>query len=419
MMALSGLRVLELEGIGGGPLTGCILADFGAEVITISRVSAGKLFHQGDPVARGKKSIGLDLKSPAGMEAMKELLKTGDIFIDPFRPGVTEKIGLGPQDVEAINPRVIYARLTGWGQGGDPKIEKSAGHDANYLALSGALDLWRRGTVKDAGQERPQPPANFAGDYAGGGLMCAIGILLAVKERRSSGKGQVVDCAMLDGAAYIAWPTLKGQANARPGGAAKDKWGDQKLEISMGANHYVNVYQTKPDPRRPDRIEYVSVQAIEAAFYRALLKGLGLDKAPDLPKQNDREGWPMMRKKVASIFMTKTRDEWCEVFRGTDACFAPVLNSEEAWEHPHNKARGTFAPSASHPGKFEPAPAPHLSRTPGYNPRPDPTPGADTRTVLKEVGLSGAKIEELFKAGVTADETAQRGVFERNQPSKL
>lgn len=419
-MALEGLRVVELEGIGGGPLAACMLADFGAEVITVSRVSNGKFFHQGDPVSRGKKSIGLDLKSPGGMEIMRELLKTADVFLEAFRPGVTEKMGLGPSDVEAINPRTIYARLTGWGQGGDPAFEKAAGHDANYLALSGALDLWRRGTVDSPGEERPLPPANFAGDYAGGALMCAIGILLAVRERRHSGKGQVVDCAMLDGAAYIAWPTLKGHANSRPGGADKNMYGDQLTVSNQGSNHYTNIYQTKEDPRRPGRVEYVSTQAIEPAFYRALLNGLGLDEARDgLPKQNNREEWPMMRKKFAAIFMTKTRDEWAEIFRGTDACFAPVLNAEEAWENPHNMGRGTFAPSASHPGKFEPAPAPHLSRTPGHNPRADPIPGADTRAVLKQIGVGDSKIEELFKTGAIGDEKSPTGVFERNQPAKL
>lgn len=334
-------------------------------------------------------------------------------------------MGLGPKDVEALNPRLIYARLTGWGQGGDAKIEKSAGHDANYLALSGALDLWRR-----ADGERPQPPANFAGDYAGGGLMCAIGILLAVRERHKSGRGQVVDCAMLDGASYIAWPTLKGLVQQPPGEQKSPIGGLNELLAKSGkteqgdtdptgnlmsqAAHFANVYQAKPDSRRPGRVEYVSVQAAEPGFYRALLRGLGLEGDPSLPPQMDRTSWPMMQKRFAAIFLTKTRDEWAEIFRGSDACFAPVLNAEEAWEHPHNKSRGTFAPSASHPGKFEPAPAPKLSRTPGFDPRPDPIPGADTRAVLGELGLGQAKIEELFKAGATADETAERGVFERN-----
>jgi len=398
---LTGIKVIELEGIGPGPQSGCILADFGADVVSVSRVVDGKIMAQGDPVARGKRSIALDLKSKAGMDAMKELVKNSDVFLEPFRPGVAEKLGLGPDDLSKLNPRLIYGRATGWGQGGDPVIEKSAGHDANYLALAGLLHFWRRG------DEAPLPPANFAGDYAGGGVMLAWGILLAIIERMKSGKGQVIDAAMTDGAAYIASFIFQERYE-------KDQWGDPitNLSATHHASNWSQIYECKEDPRRPGRKEYISVQTAEVHFYAEFLKVLGLTQ-DDMPKRSDKgvdgQTWVMARKKIAAIMLTKTRDEWAELFRGTDACFSPVLNAEEAWEHPHNKARGTFAPSVSHPGKFEPAPAPKLSRTPGFDPRPDPIPGQHTKDVLMEIaGLGEAQASELINQGAALVASASK-----------
>mmetsp|Transcript_145622 Transcript_145622/g.279260 ORF Transcript_145622/g.279260 Transcript_145622/m.279260 type:complete len:406 (-) Transcript_145622:61-1278(-) len=405
-MALAGVRVLELEGIGPCPLAACVLADFGAEVITVCRVSKGVVQSQGDPVSRGKRSIGVDLKSAEGLALVKAMTAKVDVFLEPFRPGVVEKMGLGPNELCAANPRLIYGRMTGFGQGGT-RFEKMAGHDANYLALAGTLDLFRRA------DERPFPPANFAGDYAGGGMMLAMGVLLALLERHGSGKGQVIDAAMVDGANYVALPLFKwAQGSFVP--TQKDGHMDPSRFILVQAPHWVDSYLCKEDPSKPGTKQYMSVQAIEPQFYAALLKGLGLESTPGLPSQFDRSAWPWMKVRFASIFLTKTRSEWAEIFYGTDACCVPILNAQEAAQHPHNVARGSFAPTPGSDGKlFEPAPAPKLSRTPGSAPRPGPVPGGDTQSVLAEFGFADLQIASLMKNGAVSSSSR------RSEKSKL
>jgi alpha-methylacyl-CoA racemase len=347
-------------------------------------------------VSRGKRSIALDLKAAEGVATLVAMASQADVFVEPFRPGVVEKLGIGPDVLCAANPRLIYGRMTGYGQGGTA-FETMAGHDANYLSLSGTLDLFRRG------DERPMPPANFAGDYAGGGVMLAMGVLLAVIERSTSNQGQVIDAAMVDGANYVALPLHKWmQSGFVPVG--EDGHVDAPNFVLGMAPHYVEAYECKEDPAKPGTKQYMSVQAIEPAFYAALLDGLGLGDAEGLPGQNDKSGWPWMKERFAGIFMTKTRDEWAEIFYGTDACCVPVLNATEAALHPHNVARGSFSPTPGGPdGAYEPNPAPKLSRTPGLLPRPNPLPGAHTSAVLSEFGFGAEEIGKLLKEGAAVE----------------
>merc|ERR1719487_721295 len=269
------------------------------------------------------------------MAAMRELVKSADIFTEAFRPGTTEKLNLGPKELLEVNPKLIYARLTGWGQGGDPKQEKDAGHDGNYLALGGTLDLF-----KSAADPKPSAPSNYAGDFAGGGVMAAMGILIALIERKKSGKGQVIDAAMTDGSAYVALPIFKMMLAGDDGILPQTKYGDLDPRYSFihQGTPYCDAYECKRDPARPDRREFMSFQAIEPQFYRALLDVLGLAKDPDMQEQLEKSMWPVMKLKIAGTVRSKTRDEWAELFRGTDACAAPVLNADEAAQHPHNKA---------------------------------------------------------------------------------
>jgi alpha-methylacyl-CoA racemase len=391
---LQGVKVLELEGIGPGPLGCCILADFGADVISVSRVSKGRVVSQNDPVSRGKRSIALDLKSDEGKKTFLELAKKVDVLVEAFRPGVMEKLGLGPDVVRAGNDQLIYARMTGWGQKGDPKYVYAAGHDANYISISGALDLFRRG------DERPLPPANFAGDYAGGGVMLAMGVLLAVIEKSKSGLGQVIDVAMTDGANYVALPLFKWLQpdGIMPTMDTPDKRANANAAVLMQGPHWSNTYTCKDG-------KWVSVQAMEPQFYKIMVETLGLD-FKSLPSQGDQSAWPWMKKRFEGIFATKTRDEWEEIFKGKDACVAPVLSAVEAAQHPHNVARGNFAPTPEWPGLFEPMPAPQLSRTPGYKPRPKPKAGGDTHAVLVEMGFSDSDISNLLNNKFAIDTSA-------------
>lgn len=393
--------MLELEGIGPGPLGACILADFGADVVSISRLVKGKVHSMSDPVSRGKRSIALDLKTPEGLAALKRLASKADVFIEPFRPGVVEKMGCGPDVMCALNPRLIYGRMTGFGQGGT-KFEKMAGHDANYLALSGTLDLFRREG------DRPAPPANFAGDYAGGGVMLAMGVLLALLDRGKSGKGQVIDAAMVDGASYVALPLHKwAQSGFVPVG--EDGHLDTSKAVLMQAPHFCESYLCKPDPAKLAGCkEYMSVQAIEPAFYAKLVKGMGL-KLDQLPGQMDKSSWPWMKTRFRGIFLAKTREEWAAIYYGTDACAVPILSAIEAAMHPHNVKRGSWLPTPGMPGKFEPAPAPKLSRTPGHAPRPGPIAGGDTRTVMAEFGFSATEVHDLIKIGAAGEAKPGRG----------
>jgi alpha-methylacyl-CoA racemase len=380
MGPLSGVRVIELAGIGPGPFCGMMLADMGADVIRIDR--ADKVVG-GDPAAppanvidRGRRSVGVDLKRPEGVEVVLGLVETADAIFEGFRPGVAERLGLGPDECLARNPRVVYGRMTGWGQEGP--YAPTAGHDINYIALAGALD-----PIGRAGQP-PTPPLNLVGDFGGGGMYLAFGLVCAILEARSSGRGQVVDAAMVDGAA-----SLMGFFH---GFRAMGIWNDERGTnmLDTGA-HYYDVYETA-DGR------WISIGAIESQFYRELLDRLGL-AGQDLPHQNDKANWGAMKERFAAVIRTRTRAEWEEVLEGTDTCFAPVLSMAEAPLHPHNVVRGTFTEVA---GVVQPSPAPRFSRTPGAILRPPAHAGQHTGEVLAEAGFDGGRVEDLRAAGVVA-----------------
>jgi alpha-methylacyl-CoA racemase len=373
MGALKGIRVIEMAGLAPAPFCGMILADFGADVVRIDRVGSGSFDH----LARGKRSVAVNLKSPEGVATVLRLAEQADVLLEPYRPGVMERLGLGPEVACARNPRLVYARLTGFGQEGP--YANMAGHDINYIAISGALSLLgRKG-------EKPLAPVNLLGDFAGGGMLCALGITLALLERAQSERGQVIDAAMVDGAAYLGTFIYK----FRNAGMWRDDRGTNMLD---GAAPFYDTYRTK------DGL-YMSVGAIEPQFYAALLKGLGLDPAT-MPQQMDQSTWQQTAARFSEIFASRTRDEWCGIFDGTDACVAPVLGLGEAGEHPHNRDRKLLIPDQH--GKHEPAPAPRLSRTPGDGRRPLPKVGEHTQTVLGEFGFDNAEIERLKEAGAVA-----------------
>ncbi|MEY2942869.1 MAG: hypothetical protein RLY97_883 [Pseudomonadota bacterium] len=340
--ALAGLTVIELAGIGPAPFAGMMLADHGARVIRIDAPArAGQLDINGsvDVLARGREHLALDLKSDAGHARMMELLRGADVLIEGFRPGVLERLGLGPDVLLAANPRLVIGRMTGWGQDG-PKA-RLAGHDIDYIALSGALS-----TYGSAGG-KPIMPTNAVGDFGGGGMMLAFGMLAAVLSARTTGMGQVVDCAMVDGAALVSAMTYGLFGN----GLWQEQRGSNLLD--GGAPHY-NTYETA-DGR------YIAVGALELPFYNALIARLGLADDADFAGQAEAADWPAMREKWAALFLTKTRDEWCALLEDSDACVAPVLGLSEAPLHPHNLARGTFM---LRDGIIQPAPAPRFSATP-------------------------------------------------------
>lgn len=374
MGALEGIRVIEMAGLAPAPYCGMILADFGADVVRVDRVGAPDM----DMLARGKRSIGVNLKNPDGVACLLRLIEQADVLLEPFRPGVMERLGIGPEVACQRNPRLIYARLTGYGQVGP--YASMAGHDINYIAISGALSaIGRR-------NEKPLAPINLLGDFAGGGLACALGILLALIERSRSGQGQVVDAAMVDGAAYLAAFLYK----FRSTGFWSDERGTNLLD---GAAPFYDTYRTKDG-------QYMSVGAIEPQFYAALLEGLGLDAAT-MPNQNSRTHWEETAKKFTEIFASRTRDEWCAVFDGTDACVAPVLGLGEVADHPHPKARHLLLRDEN--GNCEPAPAPRLSRTPGAVRRPMPKVGQHTDEVLRAFGLREDEIAPLKKSGAISE----------------
>jgi alpha-methylacyl-CoA racemase len=375
---LSGLRVLEFEAIGPGPFAGMMLADMGADVILVDRpfepglgVKRARRF---DLMMRGRHSLTLDLKSEHGTEAALRLAERADALIEGFRPGVMERLGLGPHAIHARNPRLVYGRMTGWGQSG-PMADR-AGHDINYIALAGVLNAIGR-----AGQA-PVPPLNLVGDFGGGGMLLAFGIACGVIEARSSGRGQVVDAAMVDGAALLA-TMFSGMLAA---GSWREERGANLLDT--GAPWY-DCYATRDGG-------YVSIGAIEPKFYAELLARLGLDPAT-LPKQHDRAGWPLLRERFAGAFATRSRDAWCAAFEGSDACFAPVLSFTESRRHPHVAARaGTIELG----GIAQPAPAPRFDRTPGAAKRPPPERGEGGAAALADWGFDAAAIEDLARLGV-------------------
>ena len=333
---LAGLRIIELAGIGPGPFAAMMLADHGAEVIRIDR--PGARIDPRDPLLRSRRLIGLDLKSDEGKARVRELVKTADGLIEGFRPGVTERLGLGPDVLLGDNPRLVYGRMTGWGQYGP--YAQAAGHDINYIALAGALHAYGR-----AG-EKPTPPINMVGDFGGGGMMLAFGMVSALLHAKTTGQGQVIDAAMTDGAATLMSMIWGFKAN----GMWSDDRGTNLLDT---AAHFYDTYATSDG-------KWISIGSIEPQFYAELrrLAGLADDKAFDA--QMDRSQWALLKDKLTALFLSKTRDEWCALMEMTDVCFAPVLSMAEAPSHPHNMARGTFVEVD---GVVQPAPAPRYSLT--------------------------------------------------------
>jgi len=358
---LQGLRVVELAGIGPGPHAGMILGDLGADVVRVERPGRGPgpaTKPGGDHLLRNRRSVAADLKSDEGRDLVLRLISKADVLIEGFRPGVTERLGLGPQDCAQLNERLIYARMTGWGQDG-PRAQQ-AGHDINYISLNGVLHAIGR-----AG-ERPVPPLNLVGDFGGGSMFLLVGVLSALWERERSGKGQVVDAAMVDGSSVLSmmmW-AFRGM------GMWTDNRGVNLLDT--GAPYY-DTY-TCADGR------HVAVGAIEPQFYAQLLAGVGLDAA-DLPDQNDMSRWPELRARLTEAFAAHDRDHWAGVFGGTDACVTPVLSFAEVESESHNTERDTFYRENGH---VYPAPAPRFSRSAPSAPKPPGVPGADTEAVLQE-----------------------------------
>jgi alpha-methylacyl-CoA racemase len=377
MGPLKGLRVIELAGIGPGPFCAMLLADMGADVVRVDRTEPSNL---GVPVdkryeinGRNRRSVALNLKTAAGRDAVKRLIAGADVLIEGFRPGVAERLGLGPADCHAINPRLVYGRMTGFGQTGP--MSQAAGHDLNYIALTGALHA-----IGPAGG-KPVPPLNLVGDYGGGALYLAMGLLAALHERTQSGRGQVVDAAMVDGAASLAsifyGMTGSGRWNARRG--------DNLLD---GGAPFYDTYETADG-------KYVSIGALEPKFFAEMANRIGLD-ARFVKGQYERKMWPEMRAEMARILRGKTRDAWSAELEGTDACFAPVLAISEAPQHPHAMARGAFIDVA---GVVQPGPAPRFDRSTPEPVKPAPAVGAHTDEVLAEAGFSADEIAALHAAG--------------------
>lgn len=372
---LHGIRVVELAGIGPAPFCGMLLADLGATVIRVDRpggTAAGNpLSPSLDLLARGRRSVVLDLKSPAGLAALLRLVDGADALIEGFRPGVAERLGFGPDVCLERNPRLVFGRMTGWGQ--DGPVAPRAGHDINYIALAGALD-----PIGPAGGP-PVVPLNVVGDFGGGGMLLAFGVLAALLEVRGSGQGQVVDAAIVDGAALLT--TILHALRAQ--GSWTDARGSNLLD---GGAHFYGVYACADG-------HYVSVGTIEPQFYTRLLELLGLSGDPAfVAGRGDPALWPELRARLADLFATRTRREWCDLLAGEDTCFAPVLSMAEAPGHPHNRVRGTFG---SLDGVVQPAPAPRFSRSGEMPLRRPPRPGEHTREVLAEAGLTAAEIDEL------------------------
>ena len=376
MGPLHGVKIIELVGIGPGPFAGTLLSDMGAEVVRVERAElVGRATRPSGFVfdARGRRDIGIDLKHADGVETVLRLVERADAIIEGFRPGVTERLGLGPDACLARNPRLVYGRMTGWGQEGP--LAHAAGHDLNYIALAGALAHFGRVGAP------PTAPLNMVGDYGGGGMFLAFGVVCAVLEARSSGQGQVVDAAMVDGAAYLMGPIW----GMRGMGMFSEERGTNLLDTG---SPFYDVYETADG-------QWVSIGSIEPQFYAQLLEVTGVQH-DDLPAQMDRAGWPVLRERLTAVFATKTRDEWTTLLHGTDVCFAPVLPMSEAVADPHIVARRTIV---QHDGMDQPAPAPRFSRTEAVIQGPAPIPGQDTEAVLADWGFSADEIAVLTAAG--------------------
>ena len=375
---LAGYRIIELAGIGPGPFAGMMLSDMGAEVLRVDRAQSvrdGAPIPAADVLSRNRRSVGVDLKNPEGRETVLRLVEKADGLIEGYRPGVTERLGLGPDDCLARNPKLVYGRMTGWGQTGP--YAPTAGHDINYIALSGTLEMIGRQ------DQPPVPPHNLVGDFGGGGMFLAFGMVCGLLEASRSGQGQVVDAAMVDGAAVL--------ASMIHGFRGAGIWGERGTNMLDTGAWYYDVFETS-DGR------FISLGSIEPQFLAEMVRitGLADDGNGPLADQNDRSQWPAMKERLAAVIRTRTRDEWCELLEGSDACFAPVLSPEEAAAHPHNAGRKTFTEVA---GIMQPAPAPRFSRTAPEISGPPARPGQHTEEALADWGLSGSEIAKLRETG--------------------
>jgi len=364
---LSGLRIVEFAGIGPGPFCGMLLSDLGADVVRIDRKGAGR-GSKTDVTGRGRRSIAMDLKSPAAVEACLKLFEKADVVFEGFRPGVMERVGLGPDLALARNPRLVFGRMTGWGQTGPYAM--AAGHDQNYIAITGALHAIGM-------PDKPVPPLNLVGDFGGGALYLAFGLLAGVIHARATGQGQVIDCAMSDGAASL----MAMFYGMKAAGVWTD---DRRSNLLDGGAHFYDTYECSDG-------KWISLGSIEPQFYALLLEKTGITD-PDFKAQMDRSQWRSLHDRLAKVISLKSRDQWCEIMEGTDVCFAPVLTIEEAPRHKHNAARRTFVEVE---GVMQPAPAPRFSATPGAIAGPPPGIGADNETALADWGFSVADIESL------------------------
>ncbi len=375
---LAGVRIVELAGIGPGPFCGMMLADLGAELIRVDR-AGNTPWGAGDSLGRGRKSIAVDLKKPGAADLVLRLVAGADALIEGYRPGVAERLGLGPDACLAVNPKLVYGRMTGWGQEGP--LASAPGHDINYLALSGML--WPIGPA-----DRPPPvPINFIGDFGGGGMMLALGIVAAILSARTTGKGQVVDAAMVDGAAVLGTMIF--------GMIAAGRWKvEREANMLDGATPFYGVYETSDG-------KYVSIGSLEPQFYAALLSSLNLTD-PRFTKQWDKAMWPDLKAALTATFRSKTRDAWSALLEGGDICFAPVLDPLEAIEHPHNVARRSFEPTDQ---GVMPKPAPRFSATPTAIAPKAGAAGSDTGAILRAAGFTETEVEAAHKAGIVAGRT--------------
>ncbi|WP_226662300.1 CaiB/BaiF CoA transferase family protein [Microbulbifer aggregans] len=387
MGVLSGYRVIELVGMGPCPMAGMLFADMGAEVICIDRSVKPDPMYSKDMSRRGKKSVVLDLKSESGREAFMKLVASADVVIEGFRPGVMEKLGIGPDECQQVNPKLVYGRMTGWGQ--DGPLAYNAGHDINYIALTGALHaIGRKG-------ERPVVPLNLVGDFGGGTMFLVMGVLAALLESKTSGKGQVVDTAMVDGVANLMWMCHSF--------SAAGLWDLSQRENNLldGAAYFYDTYETKDG-------KYIALGAIEPHFFALFAERAGLDPSRfNTAAQADRSQWPALKAELAECFRQKTRDEWSVLLENSDACVSPVLSADEAPQHPHNAGRDSYLPID---GYLQPAPAPRFSRTPSAVLHGRRQQGADTRAVLMGLGYSEAELQSLQEQGVAETSTAAESV---------
>jgi len=371
--ALEGLRIIEIAGIGPAPFCGMMLADHGAQVIRVERVGAHP--SRKNILNRSRRSIAVDLKAAAGVQIVRDLARTADGLIEGFRPGVMERLGIGPEVLLADNPRLVFGRMTGWGQSGP--YAGDAGHDINFIALTGALDALGR-----AG-EKPTPPINLVGDFGGGGLLLAFGMVSAILHASRTGQGQVIDCSIVDGTSLLMSMVWALRAEGR--------WGPSRGTnlLDTGA-HFYETYETADGG-------FISLGSIEPQFYARLRELLGLEADPEFDRQMDASRWPLLKRRLAELFIRRTRDEWCALLEHQDVCFAPVLSMNEAQAHPHNQQRGVFIEVQ---GVTQPAPAPRFSVTAAKTPTMPGTAGSDGDELLQSIGYNKERIADLRRSGV-------------------